>query len=137
MELLQFNLDGIQESEDSARPIPFSVEDKLLAGGVFDKDIHRALVAMFLKDMFPISDKNSLFDWSIAPNAIITYVSFVHDMNIGVNKQNLQNGRRLVEIPDAEVVKKVNRLGVLTPFQIEEKFVSRNLSDLRKGPGLR
>jgi hypothetical protein len=138
MELMQFNLDGLQESENAASPIPFSVEDRLFAGGLFDKGVHKALVAMFLKDLFPEPTKDPLFRWdNIAPNAVITYVSFVHDMNMSINKENLKEGRRMVSIPDVEVKKKADRMGIMTPLQIEDKFVSRHLSTLREGPGVR
>lgn len=134
MSILQFNLDGLQDSESSARPIPFNVEEELFAGGLFDKQIHKGLVSMFLKDMFPEPKKDPLYRWNdIQPNAIITFVSFTHDMNMSVNKSAIIEGRRAIDIPDREISRKADRVGIYTPRDITERYISHDLSRFRRG----
>jgi hypothetical protein len=118
-------LDGVQRGRMDAPPMPFDLKQQVLDGGALDQKILRAFINLSLKDVFPDVGKGSkpLFAWeSVYPHEIFTYISMYNTLNSAMNKKAISNGQPLLPVLDEQIIDRVDRVGIMTPREIESKY---------------
>jgi hypothetical protein len=120
---------GVQTSKFDAVPTPFSFERNVLAGGAYNSASARAILQLFILDMFPKNNEDVLFTWeSLTPHVAITIAATYHTLNASINKNSVSSGTPFKMINDADISKKVERTGIMSPNQVEIRYSPSGLS---------
>lgn len=118
---------GVQKTPVDVVPLPFCFNRGVLMGGGISPAILRAVVDLTISDIFP-SKKGDLLDWDdLMPHLLFTYASAYYYINKSMNDCAISKGKPVLPVSDDDIINRVNRLGVMTPKDIECGFTDRQI----------